>query len=102
MWDRFLIKLNRFSGWALLVLMIGYIISGYGMTKGIIDPVLAKYLHEKLLAIPLFIFFVVHVAVSVSFSLVRWRVFKTLKQAYIYAFILGLILLVLFLWLYLL
>ncbi len=102
MLDRFLIKLNRFSGWALLVLMILYIISGYGITKQIMDPVLAKYLHERLLAIPLFVFFVLHVAISVSFSLIRWRVFKNLKQAYVYTSILGLILLVLFLWLYLL
>ena len=100
--DKFLIKLSRFSAWILLILIILYIVSGYGITKGIIDPVFAKYLHDKLLAIPFFIFFVLHIAISSSYALRRWRVFKTSKTANIYALILGLIMLILFLWLYLL
>jgi len=100
--EKFLIKLNRFSAWVLLVLIILFIISGYGMIKQIINPVFATYLHNELLPIPLFIFFVLHIAISSSYALRRWRVFKTLKSANVYALVLGLILLILFFWLYLL
>jgi Ca2+/Na+ antiporter len=98
--DNFLIKLERFSAWVLLVLIVVYIISGYGITKGIIDPVFSRYLHDKLLAIPLFIFFILHVSISSSFALRRWKVFKTSQSANIYALILGLIILIIFLWLF--
>lgn len=100
--DRFLIKLNRFSAWALLVLVILYIISGYGIIKGIIDPVFSKKLHEEVLVIPFFIFFVFHVCISSSYALRRWKVFKGQRGAHIYSLIVGLILLSLFFWLYLL
>ena len=79
--DKFLIKLSRFSAWVLLVLMILYIISGYGITKGIVDPVFSKYLHDRLLAIPFFIFFALHICISSSYALRRWKVFKTQKSA---------------------
>lgn len=98
--DKFLIKLNRFSAWILLVLIIFYIISGYGITKGIIDPVFSKYLHNKLLAIPFFIFFVLHVGISTKYALLRWGVFKGSKISNIYVIIFSLILLILFFWLY--
>lgn len=100
--EKFLIKLNRFSAWALLVLMILFIVSGYGMTKQIIDPVFATQLHDNILPVFLFIFFTLHVAISSSYALRRWKVFKTSKSANVYALILGLILLILFFWLYLL
>jgi hypothetical protein len=98
--DRFLIKLSRFSAWVLLVLVILYIISGYGITKGIIDPVFSKYLHDKLLAIPFFIFFVLHVGIATRYALMRWGIFKTAKSANIYIIISSLILLIFFLWLF--
>jgi len=100
--DKFLIKLERFSAWVLLVLIILYIISGFGMVKRIIDPVLARYIHTELLPIPLFIFFVLHVGIATNYALRRWGVFKSAKAGDIYVIIFGLILLVLFFWLYLL
>ena len=95
-----LVKLNRFSAWVLLILVILYIISGYGITKGIIDPVFSKYLHDKLLAIPFFIFFVLHAGIASRYALMRWRVFKTSKSANIYTFVFGLVFLILFFWFY--
>src|SRR4030042_1838662 len=100
--DKFLIKLERFSAWVLLILVILYIISGYGINKGIIDPVFSKYLHDKLLAIPFFIFFVLHVGIATKYALMRWGVFKSQKIGNAYIIIFGLILLALFFWLYLL
>lgn len=98
--DKFLIKLSRFSAWALLVLILVYIITGYGMLKAVIDPVFSRYLHNNLLPIPLFIFFAFHVCISSGYALRRWGVFKSAKSANIYAFVLGLIFLILFFWLY--
>ena len=96
----FLVKLNRFCAWALLILLILYVVTGYGITKGIIDPALSKYLHDKLLAIPFFIFFVLHVGISGSYALIRWRVFKNLTSAQVFAAIFCLVMLAVFLWLY--
>ena len=100
--ERLLIKLERFSAWALLVLVILYVVSGYGITKNIIDPVFSKYLHDKLLAVPFFIFFVLHVGIATRTALIRWKVFKTAEAGNIYIIVFSLILLGLFLWLYLL
>ena len=100
--ERFLIKLGRFSAWALLVLMILYFISGFGMTKRIIDPVFSRYLHSELLVIPMFVFFVLHIGTATRLALIRWRVFKAAKTGNIYIIIFSLSLLALFFWLYLL
>jgi len=100
--DKFLIKLERFSAWILLVLIILYVISGYGITKGIIDPIFSKYLHDKLLAIPFFIFFVLHVGITTKYALLRWGIFKSQKGGNAYIIVFSLILLILFFWLYLL
>ena len=97
--NAFLIKLNRFSGWALLVLMIAYFISGYGITKMIVDPVRAKYWHEVLLPIPTFIFFIIHIAISAKLSFIRWRL-ASQKWINFYVIFLSLIFLIFFLWLY--
>lgn len=99
--NQFSIKLGRFSAWMLLILILLYIITGYGMTKQIIDPVFATYLHNKLLPIPLFAFFILHVSNCVRFALKRWKIFKNNKTADIYAIIFVIILLILFIWLYL-
>ena len=98
--EKFLIKLNRFSAWVLLVLIILFIISGYGMTKQIIDPVFATYLHDNIFPIPLFIFFLLHVGISIRYALWRWKLFKEKKTADVYILIISLILLVFFLWLF--
>ena len=58
--NKILFKLSRWSGYILIVLMILYFISGYGMIKQIIDPVLAKILHEKWLPWPTVIFLLLH------------------------------------------
>lgn len=60
MWVKILFKLNKFSGWILLILIVLFIISGYGMTNQIIDPVFARYLHSQVLPIPFYIFLGLH------------------------------------------
>lgn len=60
--NRFLIKTQKISGVILLVLVILYFISGYGITKGIIDPDVAKFLHERILPVPFVLFLLLHIA----------------------------------------
>ncbi len=95
----FLIKLDRFSGWTLLILMVLYFISGYGMTKEIVNPVTAKYLHEILLPIPMFIFFTIHIAVNMRLVFIRWHL-ASRKWINFYVILLSCFFLIFFLWLY--
>jgi hypothetical protein len=69
-----LVKINRISAWALLVLMVIFIISGYAWLNRILMPLpLARYLHTEL-DLLLMIFFLVHVLTSTRFALARWKV----------------------------
>jgi len=97
---KFLIKLSRFSAWLLLVLIILFIISGFGMTKQIIDPVWATNLHNNILPIFLFTFFVLHVAINSSYALRRWKVFSNQKTIYAYILIFSLVLWAFFFWMF--
>lgn len=63
---KILITLNRISAWILFVVIILYIVTGFGMTKQIIDPVFARYLHTVILPYPLFIFFGLHMAFCIK------------------------------------
>jgi len=58
---RLVVKIDRYTQWVLLVLVLVFIITGYGMTKQIIDPVLATRWHINILPIPLFIFLGLHI-----------------------------------------
>jgi hypothetical protein len=69
-----LLKINRISAWALLVLMVIFIVSGYAWLNRILMPLpLARYLHSEL-DLLLVIFFLAHVLTSTRFALARWRV----------------------------
>lgn len=73
-YGRMLVKIRRFSGWALLVLMVIFLISGYSMLNRILlPPPLARYLHFEL-DLLLVIFFLAHVLTSTRFALARWKV----------------------------
>lgn len=99
--NQFLIKIDRFCGWALFLLMFLYFISGYGITKGIIDPVLAKSLHERWLPFPTFIAFILHSAINLKFLLIRKGI-KDEVWLNVYIAVLGLVFFTLFMYLYLL
>lgn len=90
--ERFMVKLNinkilfktaNFSGYVLAILMLFYFISGYGQTKGIIDPVFAKTMHEKWLPLPTAIFFVLHCFLYLKFRCQRWIKQEKWLNAYI-------------------
>lgn len=59
--NKILFWVGRWSGYGLVVIMVLYFISGYGMTKGIMDPVFATSLHVIWLPIPFVVFLLFHV-----------------------------------------
>lgn len=98
--NKILLRLSRISIYFLAGFMVLYFISGYGMTKNIIDPVFAKSLHEKWLPIPTVLFIILHVSFPLKIALIK----RIRDEAWvnIYLLIFDLIIFVVFLYLYLL
>ena len=93
-------RIDNWGAWILLLLILLYVFTGYGMTKNIIDPVLSRYIHVQLLPIPLLIFFLIHVLKAVHRQFRNWHIFKNQLLLDVYVYILGGIITGLFLWLY--
>ncbi|MCX6680807.1 MAG: hypothetical protein NTX42_10665 [Methanothrix sp.] len=71
---RLLVKINRISAWMLLIFMTIFLISGYAWWNRALLPLQqATYMHTKLDLFLVF-FFLVHVLISIRFTLARWRV----------------------------
>lgn len=73
---KILIKLDRFFAWVLFAGMLLYFVSGYGMTKGIIDSSSATKLHMSVLTYIVLIAFTVHASYAIHLALKRWRVWN--------------------------
>jgi hypothetical protein len=93
-------RISRWSAWVSFVVVLLFIVTGYGMTKQMIDPTLAKFLHAKVLPIPLFLALVVHGGICARDSLRRWKVFKSDAAADLYVAAFSVFLLGFFVWLY--
>lgn len=70
---KYWIKLDRIAAWILLVCMVIYFISGFGMSKGIISYKTASYLHLDLLTMITILTFTMHGAFATRLALIRWR-----------------------------
>lgn len=70
---KLLCKIDRFMAWVLLFGMTLFFISGYGMTKGIIDSAQAAKLHNKFLPIIIAVAFVFHAGYATRLALMRWK-----------------------------
>lgn len=93
-------RIDKWGVWVLLILILLYMVSGYGITKNIFDPVLCRYIHGQLLPIPFIIFFMIHVLRSVHRQFKNWDIFKDPRVLNAYVYLLGTIIAGLFLWLY--
>lgn len=97
--NRKLLVIDRYCGYLLFVLMGAYFITGFGQTKGIIDPAIAKEIHEDWLPLPTFAAFLLHSLINARFILIRKGVrAKSWWNGYLVA--LGAILFGIFLYLY--
>ena len=91
------------SSWAIrnpVPVILLFILTGYGMTKQIMDPALARLLHGKILPIPLFVSLLIHGGICARNSLRRAKVFQQNAATDVYVVVIGLCLFGLFLWLY--
>jgi hypothetical protein len=81
----YLIKIDRMAAWALLITMFLYFISGYGMTKGLIDNKLAINIHNNWLPLILIISFSIHTCYALSLSLRRWKVWNIFTKIILFS-----------------
>ena len=85
-----LIQIDRTSAWVLLFCIIAYMLSGYGMTKGIFDSQIARLMHRNILPTITMIAFVGHTSLAVRTAMMRKRIWnKTTKILLILAYTIG-------------
>lgn len=72
----YLIKIDRIAAWILFVGLLLYFVSGYGMTKGIIDPSLAAKIHTQYLTYIILAAFVTHTGFAIHMAFKRWQVWN--------------------------
>ena len=93
-------RIDKFGVWILLALVLSFVFTGYGMTKHIMDPVLAKYIHTQLLVLPLLIFFCIHVVKAIRNQFKKWKLFNDERILDLYAYALTFIVTIILIWLY--
>lgn len=86
-----LVKLDRLAAWVLMIVILLYAITGFGMTKGIIDPSFARSAHFYWLGIVGLVAFTIHVGWGISLSFRRWRIWNVFTKALLALFLLGVI-----------
>lgn len=84
--NRFFLKLDRFAAWILMAVIIFYAVSGYGMTKGLIDRDIAQSLHLTWLGGIGIVAFVIHTFRGIYLSLLRWKVWNKATQGLLISF----------------
>jgi len=70
----YFVKIDRIAAWTLLISIFLYIISGYGMTKGIVDAKLATQIHNDYLPFILLASFSVHTFYAIRMTFKRWKI----------------------------
>jgi len=61
--------------------MLAYFISGYGMTKGIIDTAVATRLHITILPVFVILSFIIHSFLSIRLAFIRWKIWNRFSLA---------------------
>jgi len=85
-----LIQIDRVSAWILLFSIITYMLSGYGLTKGIFNSEVSLFMHRNILPTITMIAFVGHTSLAVRTTMIRKRIWnKTTKILLILAYTLG-------------
>ncbi|MEI6144769.1 MAG: cytochrome b5 domain-containing protein [Candidatus Berkelbacteria bacterium] len=73
---KYLIKFDRFFAWVLFITMILFLVSGYGMTKGIISNKLAVDIHNSVMPPVLIIAFTIHAWYAIHMAFKRWQIWN--------------------------
>ena len=86
-----LVKIDRVAAWTLLLVMILFFISGYGITKEIINRQFAANLHSNILAPVGIVVFFIHTFLAIRMALMRWRKWNPVSRASLAVIYLGFI-----------
>lgn len=78
--EKYLIRIDRISAWILLLAFIFYLISGYGLTKGLIARSFARSLHVQYLPLIIIISFVTHVGLALRLTFIRWQTWNAISK----------------------
>lgn len=81
-----MIKINRFTAWILFFVIIAYAITGYGMTKGLIDANFARTWHLGWLGLVGLIAFVIHTFWGIHLFLRRKNIWNILTKIILFSF----------------
>lgn len=85
-----LIQIDRASAWVLLFSVIAYMLSGYGLTKEIINSEISLFMHRNILPTITMIAFVGHTSLAIKNAMMRKRIWnKITKILLILAYTLG-------------
>lgn len=82
----FFMKLDRVAAWVLLFVMLAYAVTGFGMTKGIIDQQLAQTLHFSWLAAIGLVAFIIHTYHAIDLAFKRWRIWNIFSRVALFLF----------------
>ena len=99
-WVTFLAKLDRWAAWTTIIMIVLFVVTGYGMTKDIMDRDLARRLHSDIIPIPFFVALLIHGGLSLRHAMWRWKVFEKRSAADLFVLAVVLVLAALFMWLY--
>jgi len=83
--NKWLIKIDRIAAWVLFVSMLLYFITGYGMTKGIINAHFATKFHLGVTPV-IIIAFTLHTALAIRLAFIRWHIWGKGTLALLIAF----------------
>jgi len=96
----FLTTIDRSGRWILAVLMLLFILTGLAITKNLMDPQLAKQLHQNILPLLLYILFLVHAVIPLRAKFLQWNLAKNERMCAACAYTIGAVLLALCFWLH--
>jgi hypothetical protein len=91
-YELFLIKFGRLNAWLLIVFVILYFISGFGMIKsgmiynitgGIFTRGVSLRIHEYL-TLPMAFSFLCHTLIAIRFAMIRWKVKNKILLNYVF------------------
>lgn len=82
----YLIKLDRLAAWVLLFGIAVYFITGYGMTKGLINPAFSTRLHLDFLPFIVLAAFVIHTGFAIHLALKRHDAWKLITKTLLFTF----------------
>lgn len=91
-WLKFFMSLDRLAAWTLLVVIITYGITGYGMTKGLISVDVSRALHLGWLGGIGLLAFIIHTSWAIHLALKRnqiWNIFSKIALVLFYVILIS-------------